>query len=612
MGKRVLLADDSATIQKLTEIALSDSDFELLAVSDGKQAVDQLESFRPDIVLVDAIMPVMDGYEVCQFMKNDDRYKHLPVILLRNRWQPYDEDRASAASVDREILKPYSQDQLMDLMNEFFSADASDPGLATESDPHDWDTDPNLIEPTLDEPSPEPEGGPGPNPFDGQTVKFDPEALESMAKRQGADQDGHDPNAELERATEDSVDIFGDETGETLELTTEDLEDVEPLELGEDDLHSGADLLEIDDLDDDALDEIENDLDDESPASDSFMSGEPLDVLEADDYEVVDDEPANIEPPGQPILVDDEDSEDSPLFEDSDHLDELDAFAEETDEKLGEPESADESVAMYSDDELELELEDTDELNLDMSSSDEIEDVLDLDAAAASVNPQITDAVEMLADESDEDSPILDDDFAVEPLDDEDDLLEDIVESDTAPVDMSHQDDAAFDLKDEITEPIDVNAEMDAGETPLEEDDPLSLDQADSSEIPTEIIEEPILEDLDDLEMAGVEDDFTTGPVTVVDDDEEPVVLDLPEEIPAAPEPVQAASDSIIQKEISAEGLNLSEEQLEKLADRVAERLIHKIGSDSVREIIWDIVPELAEAMIKKRIYQLEQAVDED
>jgi len=57
---------------------------------------------------------------------------------------------------------------------------------------------------------------------------------------------------------------------------------------------------------------------------------------------------------------------------------------------------------------------------------------------------------------------------------------------------------------------------------------------------------------------------------------------------------------------------SLSEEQLDQLADKVAERLVEKLGQASIKEIVWDVVPELAEAMIKKRIYQLEQSVDED
>jgi len=121
MVYRVLLADDSLTIQKLVEMALSDSDYELQAVSDGRRAVELLPTFKPDILLVDAIMPVMDGYQVCEFVKNDDQFKHLPVILLTGRFQPFDESRAEEVHIDQRIIKPFSQDQLVSTISQLLS-----------------------------------------------------------------------------------------------------------------------------------------------------------------------------------------------------------------------------------------------------------------------------------------------------------------------------------------------------------------------------------------------------------------------------------------------------------------------------------------------------------
>ena len=125
MGKKVLLADDSATIQKLVEMALSDAEegeYELLAVSDGKQAIDQLDAFQPDIVLADAIMPIMDGYQVSAYIKKDPRYQQLPVVLLTGRFQPYDEDRARQAQIDDRMIKPFSQDKLLSVIDGFIAA----------------------------------------------------------------------------------------------------------------------------------------------------------------------------------------------------------------------------------------------------------------------------------------------------------------------------------------------------------------------------------------------------------------------------------------------------------------------------------------------------------
>jgi len=130
MVYRVLLADDSLTIQKLVEMALSDSDFNLLAVSDGQQAIDVLTDFRPDIILADTIMPFKDGYEVCQYVKQDPQFRHTPVILLTGRFQPYDKDRAESVSVDATVSKPFSQNQLVSEMRQLLEARPPAPARA--------------------------------------------------------------------------------------------------------------------------------------------------------------------------------------------------------------------------------------------------------------------------------------------------------------------------------------------------------------------------------------------------------------------------------------------------------------------------------------------------
>ena len=70
MGHRILLADDSLTIQKVVELTFSETDYELMAVGSGDRAVEALEEFRPVIVLADVVMPGLTGYEVCEAVKN--------------------------------------------------------------------------------------------------------------------------------------------------------------------------------------------------------------------------------------------------------------------------------------------------------------------------------------------------------------------------------------------------------------------------------------------------------------------------------------------------------------------------------------------------------------
>ena len=95
MGKKILLADDSITIQKVIELTFSDEDFDVVTVGNGRLAVERVQDVRPDLVLCDIIMPEKDGYEVCEFIKTNPSLSHIPVLLLTGAFEPFDQDRAS-------------------------------------------------------------------------------------------------------------------------------------------------------------------------------------------------------------------------------------------------------------------------------------------------------------------------------------------------------------------------------------------------------------------------------------------------------------------------------------------------------------------------------------
>ena len=104
MGKKILLADDSITIQKVIELTFSDEDFEVVTVGNGRLAIEKVQEVRPDVVLCDIIMPEKDGYEVCEFIKKNPGLAHVPVLLLTGAFEPFDQERAARAGCD-EIQK---------------------------------------------------------------------------------------------------------------------------------------------------------------------------------------------------------------------------------------------------------------------------------------------------------------------------------------------------------------------------------------------------------------------------------------------------------------------------------------------------------------------------
>jgi CheY-like chemotaxis protein len=104
---KILVADDNSNIQKMVGLALKDHGIEVVAVGNGEAAVRKITEIRPDLVLADVFMPVRNGYEVCQFVKEDSSLAHIPVILLVGAFDPLDEAEAQRVGADGVLKKPF-------------------------------------------------------------------------------------------------------------------------------------------------------------------------------------------------------------------------------------------------------------------------------------------------------------------------------------------------------------------------------------------------------------------------------------------------------------------------------------------------------------------------
>ncbi|HEY3384266.1 MAG TPA: response regulator [Vicinamibacterales bacterium] len=121
MPYKLLLADDSVTIQRVIELTFADEDVKVTAVGDGQQAIDCIGADRPDIVLADVGMPKRDGYEVAAFVKDNPELAHIPVLLLTGAFEPVDEARARAAKCDGVLAKPFEPQMLIGRVKELLS-----------------------------------------------------------------------------------------------------------------------------------------------------------------------------------------------------------------------------------------------------------------------------------------------------------------------------------------------------------------------------------------------------------------------------------------------------------------------------------------------------------
>jgi CheY-like chemotaxis protein len=104
---KILVADDNTNIQKMVSLAFQERGVEVIAVGNGEAAVRRMPDLKPDIVLADVFMPVRNGYEVCEFVKKDERFSHIPVILLVGAFDPLDEKEARRVGADGVLKKPF-------------------------------------------------------------------------------------------------------------------------------------------------------------------------------------------------------------------------------------------------------------------------------------------------------------------------------------------------------------------------------------------------------------------------------------------------------------------------------------------------------------------------
>jgi len=104
---KILVADDNSNIQKMVGLALKDQGIDVVAVGNGEAAVRKISDIRPDLVLADVFMPVRNGYEVCNYVKQDAALSHIPVILLVGAFDPLDEQEAQRVGADGVLKKPF-------------------------------------------------------------------------------------------------------------------------------------------------------------------------------------------------------------------------------------------------------------------------------------------------------------------------------------------------------------------------------------------------------------------------------------------------------------------------------------------------------------------------
>ncbi len=133
MAHKLLLADDSITIQKVVELVLAEEGFDIKAAGNGEEALSALASFVPDVVLADIDMPRMNGYQLCEKIKANPGTRKVPVILLAGAFEPIDEELARNVGAEDYIIKPFESQELISKINAVLAAEEMMKGVAPEA-----------------------------------------------------------------------------------------------------------------------------------------------------------------------------------------------------------------------------------------------------------------------------------------------------------------------------------------------------------------------------------------------------------------------------------------------------------------------------------------------
>ena len=261
-GRKLLLADDSPTIQKVVELTFADEGVTVVSVGSGAEALARLSEDKPDVVLADVFMPLPNGYEICQYIKQNAELRHIPVMLLVGSFEPFDEAEARRVGADDILTKPFqSIRRLIDRVGGLVSGKADPDQVPTAELPHVDEPEPERmstdeIEMTTANTRPLPEG-------------VAPEAFNNLTPR-GEAAGKAVSNQQVESQTKP---IDTDKEMETTNLQTESA------------LDGGDVLLDLDDLPPSRSDrtqefELDLDLNEGAPFAESTVPAAPAAFVE--------------------------------------------------------------------------------------------------------------------------------------------------------------------------------------------------------------------------------------------------------------------------------------------------------------------------------------------
>ena len=121
MAKRILLVDDERDLVETVTFRLEANNYEVLVASDGQEGLNKARTEKPDLIILDLMLPKIDGYKVCRMLKFDEHYKAIPIIMFTAKAQQKDEDLGKEMGADAYVTKPFEPEILLKKISELLT-----------------------------------------------------------------------------------------------------------------------------------------------------------------------------------------------------------------------------------------------------------------------------------------------------------------------------------------------------------------------------------------------------------------------------------------------------------------------------------------------------------
>jgi len=111
--KKILVIDDETDLTEMLVLRLEANGYQVISACNGQEGLDKARTEKPDLIILDLMLPKIEGYKVCRMLKFDEKYRHIPVILFTARAQELDIKLGKEVGADAYIVKPFEPDILL-------------------------------------------------------------------------------------------------------------------------------------------------------------------------------------------------------------------------------------------------------------------------------------------------------------------------------------------------------------------------------------------------------------------------------------------------------------------------------------------------------------------